>query len=108
MNNLPFKLIEIKVPKSWSDENNCWHPNDQLYMVQYKWPKDKTPNYFIGKFYPVWYGYSFHGFWMAANLQLSTDHDLDLKRFERIWEFYHEYKKVNFTNEYITDADIKL
>ena len=54
MNNLPFKLIEIKVPKSWSDENNCWYPNDQSYMIQYKWTNDKFPSYFIGRFHPVY------------------------------------------------------
>lgn len=114
MENLPFVLKEVKVPKSWS-EPDPWKPNtDKTYLIEYYiYSPNRKPTYMLGNFHKTWYGFSFHWFWSASSLQLSVNDDRDLKYFQRIWEF-HINNNGDLDNndsdneEYITDDDIEI
>jgi hypothetical protein len=80
---LPFKLEEVKI-------NEKWRPDIcKKYLIEYQWNKpDDPPHYIIGSFSSTWFGYTFHWFWAASSLQLSTrPQSNDWKRFKRVWEF---------------------
>ena len=80
--NLPIQVTEIEVNKDWRPEVG------KQYIIEYQWTNKKESWWLIGTFSPVWFGFTFHWPWSAANLQLSTEpYSNDWESFKRVYEF---------------------
>ena len=98
--NLPIQITEQKIDENWRPEKG------QQYIVEYRW-KNGNINWIIGKFHEVWFGYTFHWFWSASNLQLSIGGkgslkvSDDYKKFKRVYLFepYPKHIEKDFIDE---------
>jgi len=100
----PFTLEEVPVSVDFEPDLK------QEYLVQYKWKGDDASIFVIGKFHKQWYGYSFHFFWGASSLQLSTEkYSNDIENFLGIWEMHRlpEPARPSITN-FVTQEDMEL
>ena len=84
--------LQIQITEVHIDEN--WEPDlDKQYIVEYQWKKDDKSWWLIGRFHPVWFGYTFHWPWSASSLQLSIKGKSliktpdDWKQFKRVYIF---------------------
>ena len=104
---MPFILHEV------NHTEEGWKPNlGKEYLVQYRWKGEKKSVFLVGSFSKVWFGYTFHWFWGASSLQLSTNSssDYDLRRFVGIWEVERlpEPDSKGRQTNLITQEDIDL
>ena len=106
--DLPFKAKKI------DHLEEGWEPDlDKEYLVQYRWEKDNLSKFLIGRFRSVWFGYTFHWFWGASSLQLSThseSYTRDFENFIGIWEVERlpEPERKKKQPNFITQGDMNI
>jgi len=105
---MPFNLTKV------DHLEEGWEPDlDKEYLVQYRWKSDKRSIFLVGSFSEVWYGYTFHWFWGASSLQLSTynkNYTRDFEQFVGIWELERlpEPESKKKVPSFITKGDIDI
>lgn len=104
---LPFSLREEKVDENWEPDIH------QEYLVIYDWHKG-NPEILVGKFSKTWYGFTFHWYWSASSLQLSTNNkngsNPDWKHFKQVFKLIRDNPtSISVPNEdFITNKDIEI
>jgi hypothetical protein len=82
---LPIQITEVQVDENWEPDTR------KQYIIEYEWKKGDIW-WLIGRFHPVWYGYTFDWPWSASSLQLSIAGRIvkisnDWKQFKRVYIF---------------------
>jgi hypothetical protein len=83
---LPIQITEVEVNEDWEPDTS------KQYIIEYEWKKGDRW-WLIGRFYSVWFGYTFHWPWSASSLQLgikgksAMKNPDDWKQYKRVYVF---------------------